>query len=197
MTTTTTLEYIAVATGLLSVWYSKKENIWVYPTGIVSVVIYVYLCYVGKLYAESFINFYYFIMSLYGWYNWSKITPAHATQPLTITKNTHQTNLLLLLTTAAVWAGLAAVLIAFTDSTVPYVDALATAVFFVAMGLMAHKRIENWLYWIVGDLLCIPLYAYKGYTATSIQYAIFTVLAVMGYIDWKNKMTQANKNLAA
>ena len=190
MTPTQTLEYLAVATGLWSVWLSKKEHIGVYPTGIVSVVIYVYLCSVGKLYAEAAINFYYLIMSIYGWFNWSRHKNSNQTT-LQITACTPLQNLVLVCVTAAIWLGIAAFLRQFTDSTVPYSDGLATAIFFVGMWLMATKKIENWIYWILGDLICIPLYYQKGYTATSLQYIAFTAIAVAGFFSWQKKLLKA------
>lgn len=181
----TWLEAVAVLFGLLSVWFAKKENILVFPTGIVSVLIYVYICLDVKLYADMGINFFYFIMSVYGWVKWSRKTDEKKVRPITYAS-------------AKEWIGSIAGLVFFfivlvyvlrhyTDSNVPVWDALTTAIFIVAMWLMALKKIENWLAWILGDLISIPLYASKGLVLTSIQFSVFLILAVAGYLEWRSK----------
>ncbi len=181
---TTFLEWTAVIFGIASVVCSMRENIWVYPTGIVSVVIYVYLAFQYKLYADMGVNAYYFIMSVYGWYYWTNTDSAKRDQvPITLNSmREHGYTLLLLLTSFSL---LAAVLINFTDSDVPYWDASTTSFAIVGMWLMARKKLENWIAWIITDLLSIPLYFYKGLVLTSFQFLVFTVLATMGYFVWK------------
>ncbi len=181
----TWLEAIAVFFGLLSVWYARKENILVFPTGIVSVLIYVYICFGAKLYADMGINAYYFVMSVYGWYTWTQVTGKPA---LPISYNTpFETRMsisILVISFTILWYALSN----FTDSDVPVWDALTTSIFFVAMYLMARKKVENWIAWIVADIISIPLYFYKGLILTSFQFLVFLVLAVMGYITWKQQM---------
>ncbi len=186
---TTWLEVVAVIFGLMSVWYAKKANILVYPTGIVSVLIYVYICYKFQLYADMGINFFYFVMSVYGWYMWTR--KGVNRKVLRIRWNTPSQQ----------WLGVAAVFVFFwiilglifyfksddpvyLDSYIPYVDSFTTAVFLVGMLLMALKRIENWIYWIIGDLISIPLYFVKGLVFTSFQYLVFLAIAVAGLIAW-------------
>jgi nicotinamide mononucleotide transporter len=187
---TTWLEIIAVIFGLLSVWYAKKANILVYPTGIVSVVIYVYICFNYQLYADMGINFFYFVMSVYGWYMWTRKDAAR--KVIRIRWNTNKQQ----------WIGIGATFIFFwvilgliyifkkddteyITSFVPYVDSFTTAIFLVGMLFMALKRIENWIYWIIGDIISIPLYFIKGLVFTSFQYAVFLGLAIAGLIAWK------------
>lgn len=180
------IEALAVITGLLSVWYAKKENILVYPTGIVSVLIYVYLCFTVKLYAEMGINAFYFVMSIYGWVKWSRKTGDKPARPITrATKNEWIYSLAGFIISFIV---LVYVLKNYTDSNVPVWDALTTAIFIIGMWLMALKKIENWLAWILGDLISIPLYASKGLALTSIQFAVFLALAVAGYLEWRRKL---------
>ncbi len=183
------LEVLAVLFGLASVWFSKEENILVYPTGIISTAIYVYLLYFGGLYGDMSINAYYFSMSIYGWYNWTR--PTQNAKVLPISWATIKEQLvgigILLLSFGAVYY----VLANFTDSTVPLVDSFTTAVFFVGMWFMANKKIENWIYWIIGNAISIPLYFHKGYTLTSFQYIVFLILAILGYLAWRNSLNNA------
>jgi nicotinamide mononucleotide transporter len=179
-------EAVAVITGLLSVWFAKKENILVYPTGIVSVLIYVYLCLSVKLYADMSINAFYFVMSIYGWVKWSRKTGDKPARP--ITWASRQEWIFSILGVVVFFIMLVLILKNYTDSTVPVWDALTTAIFIIGMWLMALKKIENWLAWIVGDLICIPLFAGKGLILTSFQFTVFLVLAVSGYIEWRKKL---------
>ncbi len=186
------LELIAVIFGFLSVWFSKQENILVYPTGIVSTVIFVYLLWQWQLLGDMMINFYYSTMSIYGWYVWTrKIDAIHF---IPITKTTPNEHLWSILIFAGTWLftfGIYEYFDKWTDWTA-YVDTLTTAIFFVGMWLMARKKLENWIYWIIGDIISVPLYFYKGLTFTSIQYFLFTIIAFYGYRAWKRTL---NKNL--
>jgi nicotinamide mononucleotide transporter len=186
---TTLLEIIAVIFGLLSVWYSMKVNILVYPTGIVSVIIYVYICFFAGLYADMGINFVYFIMSVYGWYNWTRPRTDKLRLPVTFSSKQH--HLIAIGGTIVSFVIIRAVLIAYTDSNVPNIDAFTTSVFIVGMWLMAVKKVENWIYWIIGDIVSVPLYFYKGLVFTSFQYFIFLILAIMGYIAWRKEAQRA------
>ncbi len=182
----TWLEGIAVFFGLLSVWYARKENILVYPTGIVSVLIYVYICLDVKLYADMGINFFYFIMSIYGWVKWSRKDAQNHVRP--ITWCTAREWILSILGTVVFFIILVYILKNYTDSNVPVWDALTTAIFIIGMWLMALKKIENWIFWIAGDLASIPLYASKSLVLTSFQYTVFLALAIAGYIEWRSKV---------
>ncbi|MEL7531630.1 MAG: nicotinamide riboside transporter PnuC [Bacteroidota bacterium] len=180
------LEAIAVAFGLMSVWFAKQENIWVYPTGIISTAIFVYLLYFWGLYGDMGINAYYFSMSIYGWFMWSRPTEDAKVLPISwASRKEHLWGGGILLLSAGV---LYYVLLNFTDSTVPLIDSITTAIFFVGMWFMANKKIENWIYWIIGDVISIPLYFYKGLTLSSFQYIVFLILAIQGYLAWKNSL---------
>jgi nicotinamide mononucleotide transporter len=184
------IEAVAVIFGLLSVWYAKKENLLVYPTGIVSVLIYVYICFFAGLYADMGINFFYFLMSVFGWFKWTRKDQTNHHIPIS------RCNLVMhfagILATFFFFLILRYLLINHTDSTVPNVDAATTAVFIVGMWLMALKKIENWIYWIIGDIISIPLYFSKGLVLTSFQYTVFLILAIMGYVAWRNKIQNLN-----
>jgi nicotinamide mononucleotide transporter len=181
----TWLEALAVFTGLLSVWYARKENILVYPTGIISVLIYVYLCFSVKLYADMSINAFYFVMSIYGWYKWSRKTGDLPSRP--ITWATKPEWIYSIAGVIVFFFILYYILKNYTDSNVPFWDAITTAIFIIGMWLMALKKVENWLAWIAGDLICIPLFGTKGLILTSFQYLVFLILAVSGYLQWRAK----------
>ncbi len=191
---TTILEWIAVATGLLSVWYSMKENIWVYPTGIVSVLIYVYIAYVYKLYADMGVNFYYFIMSVYGWYYWLH-PKSDSREQVPVTMNNRTENVISAALTIGSFSILYFVLSNFTDSDVPFWDSLTTCFAILGMYLMARKKLESWIAWIITDLISIPLYFYKELVLTSFQFLVFTLIAIGGYISWKRSMEENNSKL--
>ncbi len=176
------LEAIAVIFGLLSVWFSMKENILVYPTGIISVVIYIYITFNYKLYADTGINFYYLVASIYGWYFWTN-TKDNRTQ-IKISMMTGSewliTILLAICSFTLIRFGLD-----FTDSDVPNWDSITTTTAIVGMWLMARKKLENWIAWIITDLIAVPLYFYKELYLTSFQFLVFTILATMGYFAWR------------
>ncbi len=182
---TTILEAIAVLFGLLSVWYSKQEDILVYPTGIVSVLIYIYITFNYKLYADMGINGYYFIMSIYGWYHWTDTKTDRAQIP--ITRNSKVENIISLGIVIASFL-LIRFGLDYTDSDVPTFDAITTSTAIAGMWLMARKKIENWIAWVITDLISIPLYIYKGLPLTSLQFLVFTILAICGYFSWKPKI---------
>ena len=183
---TTWLEATAVIFGLLSVWYSKQEHIWVYPTGIVSVLIYIYITFQYKLYADMGINAYYFVMSVYGWYHWLDTNDSSKEQ-IPISRNDKKENLvaflIMVISFAIIRFGLD-----YTDSDVPGLDAFTTASAITGMWLMARKKIENWIYWIITDMVAVPLYLYKGLPLTSFQFLVFTILAIWGYFSWRRKI---------
>ncbi len=186
---TTALEWIAVATGLMSVWFSMKENILVYPTGIVSVLIYVYIAFMYKLYADMGVNFYYFVMSVYGWYYWTH-TDREDRDQVPVTTNTLEENLISLALLLGSFSILYFGLSNYTDSDVAFWDSVTTSFAIVGMWLMARKTLESWVAWIITDLISIPLYFYKELVLTSFQFLVFTGLAFAGYIAWKKSLEE-------
>ena len=179
------LEIMAVLFGLASVVFAMKNNILVYPIGIISTVIYVYLLNKWGLIGDMLINGYYTTMSIYGWYIWTRKSqnkPEFPISRITIKEIYH--GIIIFLITIVFVVAVYKYFDKFTSWTA-YVDTFTTGIFFVGMWLMAKRKIENWLLWIIGDLVSVPLYFYKGYTFTSLQYAIFTIIAVYGYLEWK------------
>jgi len=179
------LELFGVFFGVLSVLYSKNNNILVYPTGIASTLLYVYILYVYGLLGDMLINIYYFTMSVYGWYVWTrKIDGTHVTPITTVTQKENKTIAIIFIATMA----LIALVYEFFDKWQgwpSYVDIITTAFFFVGMWLMAKKKIENWIYLILGNIISVPLYIYKGLTFSSLLYVFLIIIAVLGYFSWK------------
>lgn len=187
MLATTWLEFVAVVFGILSVVYSRAENILVYPTGLVNTTLYIYLSVQAGLYAEASVNGYYTIMSIAGWVWWArKKTDGEHQLRITGSSATDWRNALLFF--GFFWVSLWWLLDRFTDSSVPLADGFAAASAYTGMWLMARKKLENWIWWIVTNIASIPLYFSKGFVFTSFQYLIFLVLAVMGYAEWRRKM---------
>ena len=186
------LEATAILFGLISVWFSKKNNIWVYPTGIVSTLIFVYLLYNWNLLGDMLINAYYFSMSIYGWYYWTRKSGSIDLNPISKMSQWEFRRALALFVFALCFVLVVYTLFDKWNNVIAYIDTLTTAIFFVGMWLMARRKIENWLFWIVGDLISIPLYYFKGYSLTSIQYLIFTLVAFAGYYAWKKELYERN-----
>ena len=180
-----TLEITAVVFGLLSVWLAKKNHIGVFPTGMISTSIYVYLLLKWGLVGDMLINAYYFGMSVYGWVIWTHVNDQQQTTPISRI-NKQEWRYLLLLFVGSLgfvygvyqWFGL-------WNSSTAVIDTLTTAIFFSGMWLMALRKIENWIFWIVGDIISVPLYLFKGFSFTSLQYLIFTFIAIYGFLEWK------------
>ncbi len=185
------LEIVAVVFGFLSVWFSKQNKILVFPTGIISTLIFVYLLLKWELLGDMMINAYYFIMSIYGWYVWTrKIDETHVT-PISVTTLKEKK-----ISTGVFVLTLLFVFIVYKTfdkwtSWVAYIDTFTTGIFFVGMWLMARRKVENWIFWIIGDIISVPLYFYKGFTFTSLQYLGFTVIAIFGYLTWKKSINKS------
>jgi len=182
------LEIVAVVMGLASVYFAKKDHLWVYPTGMISTAIYVYLLVQAGLVGDVLINAYYFIMSVYGWFYWAQkkegIT-VHAIASI----NLRETLMSVFLFIGSI-VGVGLLYVFFdkaNDWTAP-VDTLTTALFFVGMWLMARRKIQHWIFWIIGDVISVPLYLVKGLGLTSLQYIIFTLIAIFGYREWKKRL---------
>ncbi|MDA9338991.1 nicotinamide riboside transporter PnuC [Flavobacteriaceae bacterium] len=184
------LEIIAVVFGLLSVWYSKNNNILVFPTGMISTAIFIYLLYKWVLLGDMMINAYYFLMSIYGWFIWTRKENNTITPVSRVTNNEKKIGIIIFLS-SLVFVYLIYVYFDKWGTITSYVDNITTAIFFVGMWLMAKRKIENWIFWIIADIISIPLYFYKGLTFTSLQYLIFTFIAIAGYYSWKKILNKS------
>ncbi len=183
---TTALEYIAVLFGIISVLLSRIENIWVYPTGIINTSIYIYISFIGGLYAEAGVNVYYTIMSVLGWIWW--LQKQNGKKTIHIHYSSKKEWVITILFFLICWIVLYLILSNFTSSTVPLADGFASASAYTAMWLMAKKKIENWLWWIITNTTSIPLYFIKGYVFTSFQFLVFLILAILGWMEWRRRI---------
>ena len=184
------LEFIAFSFGIISVIFAKKENILVYPTGIICTVITVYLLYKAQYFGDMMMNIYYSLMSIYGWWNWSRIQNDKYLLKITrFSKNDLGLTVFLFLLTVTITY--AVYTFNLTEIKIPnYIDIFTSGIFFTAMWLMANKKLESWVFWIIGDIITVPLYAYRGLGMLSLQYIIFTILAIQGYIEWKKHLSR-------
>ena len=189
------LELFAVIMNITSVVYAKRNNILVYPTGLIGTGIFVYILLNFSLLGDTIKNAYFFSMSIYGWYFWSrKKDEVFINQVSTINRNEIK-YLLILAISSLIFIYFVYDYFDKWNNWTAYVDNITTAIFFVAMWLMARRKIESWIFWIIGDLITVPLYFYKGLTISSIQYIIFLIIAVLGYISWKKILNKNNQKL--
>lgn len=190
-----TLELIGVFFGFLSVWFSKQDNILVFPTGIISTAIFVYILLVNDLLGDMMINAYYFAMSVYGWFIWTrKVDDAHFI-PITIMTKKEIKRAVLLFFASMIFVVAVYQFSSKWGEWYVYIDVLTTGIFFVGMWLMAKKKVENWIFWIIGDIISVPLYIFKGLLFTSFQYLIFTLIAYYGYQAWKKQIDLPKSSL--
>lgn len=189
------LEIIAVITGMLSIWYSYRINILVYPIGMISLALYVFIFIKNGLYANAVINFLYFVISIFGWWNWLRQRTTDNGQQTTdkgelkVSYLSKKEN--------AITITILVILIFFinlftTNDILIRLDYYTSAAGLIAMVLTSFKKVENWFFYLVADIVLIPLCIYNGLYLTSIQYVAYTILAIMGYINW-NK--EAKKNV--
>tara|TARA_R100000935_G_scaffold15523_1_gene31125 strand:- start:1145 stop:1777 length:633 start_codon:yes stop_codon:yes gene_type:complete len=179
------LEVAGIVFGLISSICSMRNSVWVYPTGIVSTLIFVYILLKFNLLGDTIINGYYFVMSIYGWYIWTrKVTPTQTTPISKATKNDYTYSLGIFLSTMLLIYIIYYVFEKF-EGWVSYIDILTTGLFFVGMWMLAKKKLENWLFLLMGNVISVPLYFYKGLTLSSFLYVIFVIISIFGYLAWK------------
>jgi nicotinamide mononucleotide transporter len=188
------VEAVAVISGIVSVWFSKKENILVYPTGLMNTLLYIYLSYKGHLFGEASVNVYYTIMSIYGWYLWTLKKEDQKTLILQISKSSKkewiQQLVFFSIFYVVIFIALTIAKAAFAPEAIPWADAFASATAYTGMWLMAKKKVESWVWWIATNLSSIPLYFIKGYAFTSVQFIILLILAIAGWQSWNQKANQ-------
>ena len=190
MKNTTWWEYIAVFAGIASVWFSRIENILVYPVGLINTVIYIWLSFKYHLLGEATVNFYYTIMSIYGWILWAKKNQQHQHAVVITSSSTKEWRNQLLLFAffyVSIFIALTWLKKGFAPGAIPWADALASAAAFTGMWLMARKKVESWYWWIATNIASIPLYFVKGLVFTSVFYLVLLVFAFWGLAEWKKR----------
>ncbi len=186
-------EWVAVVAGIASVWFSRKENILVYPVGIINTVLFIWISFQGDLFGEAGVNFYYTVMSIYGWYMWTR-------------RNMQQEKILHITISDKKWWGYQLVFFAvfylaifllltylqkyFAPGAIPWADAFASATAITGMWLMTKKKVESWYWWIATNIASIPLYFVKDYVLTSVYYLVLLVMAIFGLIEWRKRAKQ-------
>ena len=190
---TTWYEYVGVFMGIASVWFSRKENILVYPTGLINTIIYIYLSFKGGLLGEASVNIYYTVMSIYGWLLWAKKDQQqhHVLQITTATKKEWLQHLsFFAVFYVAIYFALVYLKKNFAPGAIPWADAFASATAFTGMWLMTKKKVESWYWWIATNIASIPLYFVKHYVFTSVYYVVLLIMAFAGLFEWlKRKKT--------
>lgn len=191
---TSALEFVAVVSGIVSVWFSQKANIWVYPTGILNTVIFIYISFKGNLLGEASVNIFYTVMSLYGWILWQRKDETNK-KVLKIRYSNSREWILNLMFFAVIYLviylSLSYLKKDFAPGAIPMADAFASASAYTGMLLMARKKVESWYWWIITNLSSIPLYFVKGYVFTSFQFVVLLVMAFVGLISWNKKAQYA------
>ena len=194
MKNTTWLEYIAVFAGIASVWFSRIENILVYPVGLINTIIYIWLSFKYHLLGEATVNFYYTIMSIYGWILWAKRNQQHQHVVVITSSSTKEWRNQLLFFAffyISIFIALTYLKRGFAPGAIPWADALASATAFTGMWLMARKKVESWYWWIATNIASIPLYFVKGLVFTSVFYFILFIMAIFGLYEWKKRATKS------
>ena len=195
MKNTTWREYIAVFAGIASVWFSRIENILVYPVGLINTVIYIWLSFKYHLLGEATVNFYYTIMSIYGWILWAKKNQQHQHAVVITSSSTKEWRNQLLFFAffyVSIFIALTWLKKGFAPGAIPWADALASAAAFTGMWLMARKKVESWYWWIATNIASIPLYFVKGLVFTSVFYFILFIMAIFGLYEWKKRARKSD-----
>ena len=194
---TTFLEFLGTTTGIACVWLGKKENILNYPVGIVSTVIYIYLSCTGHLLGEASVNVFYTVMNVYGWVLWAK----KGIDTLEITASGRLDWVKALTFFGTCWLILYIALSYakryFAPGAIPLADSFSAAAAYTGMWLLTRKKIENWIWWIITDIASIPLYFVKGYVFTSFQFVVYLILAILGWIEWRQRHSEHLKRIYA
>ena len=199
MQQTTWLEYVAVLSGIASVWFSRIENILVYPVGLINTIIYIWISVKGNLFGEASVNFYYTVVNIYGWILWAK-KDTHQHHIVNIEFSNAKQLLQQILFFAFFYVTIFFILTylkrSFAPNAIPWADAFASATAYTGMWLMARKKIESWYWWIATNIASIPLYFVKHYVFTSVYYLILLIMAFFGLIEWMRRAKKVNGDLS-
>ena len=183
----TWIEIAGTLFGILGVWLTIRQNIYCFPAGIINVGLYAYLFFSSKLYSDAALQIIYSILLVYGWIQWNK---NRSNDDVAVSKTEKGLLMILLILGAGVTFFLGTFLYKNTDASLPYIDAATTSFSLVAQWMIAKKKIENWILWIVVDVVYVGMYIYKSLYLTSVLYFIFILLAVKGYAEWKKSLNQ-------
>lgn len=186
-----TVETLGAILGMVYIFFSIRQNIFTWPTGILTSVLYVVVFFQSKFYAGMGLQAYYVAISIYGWYFWLKGRPGNAKPEVRVTRAGKRLWLKLVFFALIIYASILFILVNYTDSPIPYMDSLTTALSIVATWMLARKIIEHWLIWVFVDIVSVSLYIYKELWPTTLLFTVYTVMAVIGYFEWKKSLTPA------
>ena len=184
------LEIIAALAGIISVWFSKKESVWVYPIGLINTLFYIWISLQAHLAGEASVNLYYSAMSFYGWYQWTRRdTQQQAILQISFSNRSLIVGQLIFFLSCflILFFSIQYLKTSFFEGAIPWADALAAATAFTGMWLMTRKKVESWYWWIATNLCSIPLYYIKDLKVTSLYYLILLFLAIAGLNEWKKR----------
>ncbi len=193
------IEILGAISGLLYLYFAIRQKIWLWPLGLITSALYVYVFYGERLYADMGMNIYYVVISIYGWYYWLHGRGSQETNTLRISTLTQKLVVILLIITACIYVVLVYMLKKLPEllnvevSELLYWDAFTTAASIVATWMLARKIIQHWLIWIVVDAVSLGLYVYKGMYPTVVLFLVYTLMAFKGYIEWKKDLQTAEK----
>ncbi len=191
----TWIEAVAAAFGLVCVWLTVRQNIWCWPTGLIQVALYIGVFYHAKLYSDLILHVIYVIMQVYGWYHWLHGGRERSELPVTVLSMPALLAWILIGLAAAVPWGYS--MATYTDAAAPYADSFIVAMSLIAQWLMARKKLESWQFWIAVDIVAIAVYLYKELFITTGLYSVFLVLAVLGYVHWRQSIQPSGLPVAA
>lgn len=187
-----TIEIIGAVIGLVYLYLEFKANKWLWPVGVVMPIVYVWIFFQSKFYADMGVNIYYFFASIYGWILWSKYKKNNR-EELLITYTPKRYIVPISIIGILLFAIIAFILVRFTDSPVPYGDSFTTALSILGMWLLARKHVEQWWFWFFVNIISCALYLWKGLYTTSVLFAIYSIISVFGYYKWKKMMVSQNQ----
>jgi nicotinamide mononucleotide transporter len=184
------IELLGAILGVIYVFFSIRQNILTWPVGLLSSILYVWIFFNSKLYADMGLQMYYVFISIYGWYEWLKGNQDNAREKLEVNRLNLKLGILLIVISLIIFGMIWLILINYTDSQVPVADSLATSLSIVATWMLARKILENWLVWIFVDAFSIGLFIYKGLLPTVILFVVYTIMAVVGFVEWKKDFVE-------
>ena len=190
------IELLGTIFGVIYIFLSIKQSIWCWPVGLITSALYIYVFFVSKFYADMGLQVYYLVVSIYGWYHWMFGSKSQKTDDLKVSTTNFKLAIYLFLANAGFFIVIAYILVNYPDSPVPYWDAFTTAASFVATWMLARKIIEHWIIWVVVDFVSLVLYLVKGLYPTVILFAIYTFMAVIGFIEWRRELKKELNELS-
>jgi len=194
------MEFVAVIAGILSVWYSRTENIWVYPTGLINTIAYIFLSFKYALFGEASVNLYYTVLNIYGWWAWTRRNDQRQLV-LRVSFSSGREWLYQLVFFVffylVTFFSLTFIKKGFSAQAIPWADALASASAYTGMWLMTRKKVESWYWWITTNIASIPLYFVKHLVFTSVYYMILLIIAIGGLIEWRKRAKPSFNGIAA